>query len=98
MKLVKDGNFSPWFCFVLWVTGIGIAIASYKLLSGGQMFVGVVVGMAGGNAGMAASGAKALVDGAILRGLDRGLRVDVTKAIGRIVAEISWVQNFAVPR
>jgi hypothetical protein len=45
MKFVKDGNFSPWFRFVLWATGIGITVASYNLLSGMQMFIGVVVEM-----------------------------------------------------
>lgn len=45
MKIINDGNFSPWFRIGLWGAGIAIAAASYCLLSGSLMFVGVVVGM-----------------------------------------------------
>ena len=45
MKIIEDGNFSSWFRVVLWATGIAIAAASYQLLSGMPMFIGVVVGM-----------------------------------------------------
>ncbi|WP_129515588.1 hypothetical protein [Burkholderia stabilis] len=45
MKIIKDGNFAPWFRVGLWAAGIAIAAASYYLLSGLIMFLGVVVGM-----------------------------------------------------
>jgi hypothetical protein len=45
MKIIRNGNFAPWFRILLWAMGIAIAAGSYFLLSGLTMFVGVVVGM-----------------------------------------------------
>ncbi|MBC8746224.1 hypothetical protein OKW43_000698 [Paraburkholderia sp. WC7.3g] len=45
MKIIENGNFSSWFRILLWAAGITISVASYRLLSGMSMFVGVTVGM-----------------------------------------------------
>ncbi|WP_213305360.1 hypothetical protein [Paraburkholderia sacchari] len=45
MKIIENGNFAPWFRMALWATGIAIVAASYQLLSGMPMFIGVIVGM-----------------------------------------------------
>jgi hypothetical protein len=45
MKIISNGNFTPWFRILLWATGIAIATASYFLLFGIVKFAGVVVGM-----------------------------------------------------
>jgi hypothetical protein len=45
MKMIRDGNFAPWFRVLLWVMGIAIAASSYFFLQGLPMFIGVVVGM-----------------------------------------------------
>lgn len=46
MKIISNGNFSPWFRIVLWASGVVISTLSYQLLPGTLMFVGVVIGMA----------------------------------------------------
>jgi hypothetical protein len=45
MKMISNGNFSPWLRIVLWASGIVIVALSYQLLPGTLMFFGIVMGM-----------------------------------------------------
>lgn len=45
MRVISDGNFSPWFRWVMWASGIVVGIVSYRFLPWRAMFFGVVIGM-----------------------------------------------------
>jgi hypothetical protein len=45
MKIISNGNFSPWLRIALWASGIAIVALSYQFLPGMLMFFGIVLGM-----------------------------------------------------
>ncbi|MGZ9709672.1 hypothetical protein ACXX82_02485 [Glaciimonas sp. GNP009] len=46
MKLIKDGNFSPWLRALIWATGLILAALFYCFATGEIMFWGVIISTA----------------------------------------------------
>ena len=60
MRLIKNGNFSPWFRFVLALGGIFIMYVSYQFLTKFWMYLGLVTGLIIGSIGAYAEKANTL--------------------------------------
>ncbi|MDY7579775.1 hypothetical protein RGU70_15785 [Herbaspirillum sp. RTI4] len=60
MKLIKDGNFSPWFRFFLAFGGLFIMYLSYQFLKGLGLYLGLTIGLVIGSIGAYAEKANAL--------------------------------------
>ncbi|MGS0742577.1 hypothetical protein ACVBEF_12180 [Glaciimonas sp. GG7] len=43
MTFIKDGNFTPWFRALIWISGLITAVLFYYLATGKVMFWGVTI-------------------------------------------------------
>jgi hypothetical protein len=43
MRFIKDGNFTPWFRALIWITGLVAAVLFYFLATGTLMFWGMMI-------------------------------------------------------
>ena len=60
MKIIREGNLTPWFRTSIWIFGLVIAIASYFFLTGKLMFWGMMGGIVIASIGAYAEKANAL--------------------------------------
>jgi hypothetical protein len=43
MRFIKDGNFTPWFRTLIWITGLVVAVLFYCFATGPLMFWGAMI-------------------------------------------------------
>jgi len=43
MIVIKDGNFTPWFRALLWISGLVAAVLFYNFTTGRLMYWGIVI-------------------------------------------------------